>query len=269
MGLNEFFATHPVFTTAELADYQRDNGSRSRWTRKALLAHHRKHGHLLLVQRGLYAVVPPGATPETCPVDPYLVAAKLRDDAVLAYHTALELHGKAHSVFNEFFFLSHTPPHQPTAFRSHRFRGVLFPKALRDAGEEEHGVMVVDRSGVDVRVTRLERTLVDVLDRPDLSGGWEEAWRSLESVEYFDLDEVVGYALLLGNATTTAKAGYFLDQHRERLMVTEAHLDPLRKHLPKQPHYLERGRRSEGRLVSEWNLVVPVHVAERAWEEMP
>jgi hypothetical protein len=44
--------------------------------------------------------------------------------------------------------------------------------------------------------------LVDVLDRPDLSGGWEEIWRSLETIEYFDLDEIVAYARLLDNATT-------------------------------------------------------------------
>lgn len=268
MGLQEFFATHPVFTTAELDAYRGEDGASSRWTRKALLAYHRRQGHLLLLRRGLYAVVPPGATPETVAVDPYLVASKLREDAVLAYHTALDLHGKAHSTFSEFFFLSHTPPRQSLAFRSYRFRGVLFPKSLRAAGEEECGVTMVDRSGVDVKVTCLERTLVDLLDRPELGGGWEEVWRSLESVEYFDLDEVVTYTLLLGNATTTAKIGYFLDQNREALMVTDAHLERLSKHIPKQPHYLERGRRVEGRLVHEWNLIVPRQVAERTWEEV-
>jgi hypothetical protein len=49
---------------------------------------------------------------------------------------------------------------------------------------------------MELRVAGLERTLVDVLDRPDLSGSWEEIWRSLESVEFFDLDKVVEYALL-------------------------------------------------------------------------
>ena len=66
--------------------------------------------------------------------------------------------------------------------------------------------------------------MVDVLNRPDLSGGWEEIWRSLESVEFFDFDKVVEYALLLGNATTAAKVGLFLEQHREPLMVEEKHL---------------------------------------------
>ena len=265
MGLKEFFASHPVFTTQDLAKYRSENGSESRWTRKALLAHHRKQGHLVLVRRGLYAVVPSGADPEAYAVDQYLLASKMTDDAVIAYHTALELYGKAYAVFEEFFYLSRKPA-QPVTFRSQRFRGVLFPKALRDKGKEEYGVKAVDRSGVDIRVTSLERTLVDVLDRPDLGGGWEEIWRSLELVEFFDLDTVVEYALMLDNATTTAKVGYFLDQHREQLMVEDAHLKPLKKRRPKQPHYMERNGRGEGRLVSEWNLVVPAYVAARAWE---
>ncbi len=42
-----------------------------------------------------------------------------------------------------------------------------------------------------MRVASLERTLVDVLNRPRYPGGWEEVWRSLESVAFFDLDRVV------------------------------------------------------------------------------
>ena len=43
------------------------------------------------------------------------------------------------------------------------------------------GVESHHRHDVDVRVTGYERTLVNVLDRPDLTGSWEEIWRSLES----------------------------------------------------------------------------------------
>jgi predicted transcriptional regulator of viral defense system len=121
---------------------------------------------------------------------------------------------------------------------------------------------------MEVRVTSLERTLVDVLNRPDLSGGWEEIWRSLESVEFFDLDKVVEYALLLGNATTAAKVGFFLEQHREPLMVEEKHLKSLHGLRPRQPHYLDRDKRKSGRLVSGWNLVVPREVFERTWAEV-
>ena len=72
-------------------------------------------------------------------------------------------------------------------------------------------------------MTTLERTLVDVLDMPRHGGGWEEIWHSLESVEFFDVDAVTDYALKLGSAVTVAKVGFFLEQHREELMLEESH----------------------------------------------
>ena len=79
---------------------------------------------------------------------------------------------------------------------------------------------------------------------------------------------MVEHALLLKSAMTAAKVGFFLEQHRDALMVEEAHLDRLRKHVPKQPCYLERSRRESGKLVASWNLIVPPAILERAWEEV-
>jgi len=267
MKHEEFFRKHPVFTGEEMADYLASCGEVGSRTKEALLAYYKKTGRVVSVRRGLYAVVPPGANPASYPVDPFLVAAKLTKDAVLSYHTALEFHGHAYSVHEHFVYAA-SRPLSPFTFRSHVFRGVRFPESLRRASQENFGVVTMDRSGMEVRVTSLERTLVDVLNRPDLSGGWEEIWRSLESVEFFDLDKVVEYALLLGNATTAAKVGFFLEQHRELLMVDEKHLKSLHVLRPRQPHYLDRDKRRSGRLVSGWNLVIPIEVLERSWEEV-
>ena len=191
----------------------------------------------------------------------------MTDDAVLAYHTALEFYGKAYSVYEHFFYLTgHSP--RPVTFRSSSFRSVLFPKTLRVKNQQRFGVSEADRAGLGVRVTGLERTLVDVLDRPDLAGSWEEIWRSLESVEFFDLDKVIEYVLLLENATTAARVGFFLEQHRETLMVEDVHFKALQKLRPRQPHYFDRTRRKEGRLVKQWNLVVPSAVMTRSWAEV-
>jgi predicted transcriptional regulator of viral defense system len=267
LKLAKFFSNHPVFTMEEFEKFMVEQGSGNQWTRKALLAHHRKQGRILRIRRGLYAVVPPGVEPHKSPLDPYMIAAKMTNDAVLAYHTALELYGKAYSSYEHFFFLTKRKS-LPLTFLSYQFRCVLFPKILRVKQQENFGVKLGERAGLSVRVTSLERTLVDVLDRPDLGGGWEEIWRSLESIEFFDLDQVVEYALLLENSTTVAKVGFFLDQHRETLMVDEAHLKPLRKLRPQKPHYMVRSHRSHGRLVKDWNLVVPPEVLEKTWAEV-
>lgn len=265
--IRQFFATRPVFTREELAEFLAAGGERNSRTTDSLLAYHTRMGHLLRIRRGLYGSVPAGADPTTYPVDPYLVAAKTSDDAVLAYHTALEFHGKACSIHQRFVYLTCRAA-RPLTFRGHNFRGVPFPKALRDRRQEFFGVQKADRGGLVVRVTGFERTLVDVLDRSELGGGWEEVWRSLERVEFFDLDRVVDYALLLGNATTTAKVGFFLEQNQETLMVEDRHLERLQAGRPQRPHYLERRSRRPHLLVPRWNLLVPQDLFERSWGEV-
>lgn len=263
----EFFRKHPVFTTDELAAHLASRGSLGTRTREALLAYHVRAGRLVRVRRGLYAVVPPGADAGSFPVDPYLVASRLTPDAVLSHHTALESHGRAYSAWEHFTYLA-ARPSSPLTFRSNVFRGTRFPEALIRTCSTTHGAVTVERAGLPVRVTSLERTLVDVLDRPRHSGGWEEIWRSLESVEFFDIQEVVDYVLLLQNATTAAKVGFYLEQHSESLMVEWVHLEELRRHRPRQPHYLDGARDGRGRLSAGWNLVVPREVMDRAWEEV-
>ena len=142
------------------------------------------------------------------------------------------------------------------------------PRALREKDAAGVQVTTVERAGLDLKVTTLERTLVDVLDRPDLGGGWEEIWRSLEAVGFFDLDAVVEYALLLDNSTTTAKVGFFLEQHRELLAAQDHHLQPLRAHIPRQPHYVDRQEKGENVFLRGWNLVVPMALVERQWQEV-
>jgi predicted transcriptional regulator of viral defense system len=265
--LTRFLSQHEVFTVEELNDFLSKEGSGKPNTRKSLLTYYRKKGRIVSIRRGLYAVVPFGSSPDSCPVDMYLVAAKMTGDAVLGYHTALEFHGKAYSVYNRLHYLS-SKRSLPVIFRNYEFIRASVPQPLLVKGREMFGVLRQKRSGAVLRVTGLERTLVDVLDRPDLTGSWEEIWRSLESVEFFDIEQVIEYVLLLENSTTAAKVGFFLNQHREELMLDDVHLKPLQQLRPRQPHYLKRGRRRGGRWVKKWNLMVPEEILNQSWGEV-
>ena len=130
------------------------------------------------------------------------------------------------------------------------------------------GHTYAERAGLTVRVTSLERTLVDVVHRPDLAGGWEEVWRSVGSIEFLDLDRIVAHALEPDNATTIAKLGFVISQHRDTWTITDRQLQPLRDRRPRRPHYLDRSRREPGHLLKDWNLVVPFDVLDDVWEEV-
>src|SRR5690606_7045762 len=101
---------------------------------------------LVRVRRSLYAVVPPGASAESYPVDPFLLASRMTKDAVLAYHTAMDFHGKAYSVYERFTYLS-AAPERPVRFRSRQFKGVHFPRALSPQVAASFDVVKADRAG--------------------------------------------------------------------------------------------------------------------------
>jgi predicted transcriptional regulator of viral defense system len=265
-GLNEFFSQHAVFTTEELDSFLHSRKSFNLNTRKSLLVYYCKKGRIINIRRGLYATIPYGEDPLSYPVDPYLLAAKMAKDAVLAYSTALQFHGKAHSIHNRFLYVSSKKP-LPLKFQKYEIRGILTPSSLRAKGNEMFGVIFLRRSGVELKVTNLERTFVDVLDRPDISGSWEEIWRSLESIEFFDLDHVIYYVLLLENRTTVAKVGFFLERHKDALMVEEKYFEKLKELSPRKPHYLSRNRRKDCHLVKDWNLMVPFEILNKSWEQ--
>ncbi len=262
----DYFAANPIFRFEDFAAAHRDGEARKHTASQAVLRQHLRAGHLLHVRRGLYAVVPRGTLQQHLHIDPFLLASRLAPDAVIAYHAALQVHGRAHSLSRRLTYLTTTRA-KPFEFRGSEFVPVPVPPSLRRLEDLGGGIVEVRRSGLLVRVTTLERSLVDVLHSPRHGGGWEEIWRSLESVEFVDVDAVSDYALKLGSAVTVARVGFFLEQHREELMLEERHLARLEEHAPSQPTYLDR-RRESGKLLRRWNLVVPERVLNRAWAEV-
>ena len=266
MALPDFFPLHPVFTRETLVNHlaSAPGGAPRPGTVRALLRYHQGTGRILAVRRGLYATVAPGSTPATTPVDAYLVGALGCPQGVLGYHAALALHGLAHSTFEAIQILV-PRPQRPWTFRGVQYRPVQPREALGDAAMTL-GVETMDRMGVDLPVTTEARTLVDVLDRPDLAGGWEEVWRSLEGLRLVDEAGILSYVTRLDNATTSALVGYFLEQHQETLSVQEATLQALEVLRPRGKHYLDR--KVGGRLATRWNLIVPDTIWNRTWEEL-
>ncbi len=251
----DFVRRHPVFTHAEFVAAHLADGDRSRRTSDSLLAGYVRSGRVVRVRRGLYASVPESTPAEDHVVDPFLLATKLTDDAVVALHAALQFHGKSATLWNRYHYLTREHVRR-FRFGEAEFVPVRVPASLWSSDGQVEGVATVRHAGGVVCVTTLERTLVDVLDAPDKAGGWDEILRSLGLVEYFDLDVVVEHAVRRDSALTAARVGLVLESWRERWMVEESHLEPLRRRAPGQPRYLDPSRES-GRLVARWNLVVP------------
>lgn len=247
-----FFRTHPVFTLSQFRSLVGGRATAS--TTQARVKYHLNRGRLKLVEKGVYAVVPPGVGAQQFVPDRFLVAAALRDDAVLAYHSALELLGYAHSAYRDAFYLT-TRRRKDLVLAGGRIRSLLHPKRLREKGEEGYGVETRERLGVKIRATGPERTLIDCLAAPRYAGGLEEVFQSADGIPAFDLDRLWGYLERLGQRRLFAAVGFFLEREAARLFVPPDFLDRLARERPHSPMYLDRGKRG-GRLLSRWNLIV-------------
>ncbi len=260
--LDEFFAQHPVFHYEELLAFLRQGKTYKETTLKSLLRYHVQKGHIARIRRGYYAVID-SAKNHSLP-DSILIAGRATQRSLIAYHSALAFHGIAYSMLNTVFFISESSC-QPFRFHQITYQPIS-PPTILSQGNMSTETKSYDRLGLTIHVTTIERTLVDCLDKAKYSGGFEEIWQAAHLIEFIDAERMVNYALLLNNATTIAKLGFFLEQHQAHFEIDERLLSALENRKPKGTHYLLK-ESQENCYIRRWNLMVPLAIKNRIWEE--
>ncbi len=252
-----------VVTSDELGEWaEKELGKDYKYLYTKYITRLLAQGKLVRVTRGIYAArnlfpTSPYDDPDA-PPNKYLVGSKIRGRYYLGYHTALELHGCAYSVYYETHVVTldkdkfKTFVHGPEAFRS-----VL----TKDIETEVVEVRVLDQT---VRVSSPSRTLVECIRRWDVCGGLEEVLKSLDGLEGVTpegLDAAMGiydYEIL------RRSVGFFLE-----FMIAESpyyghipleYINSLRERIGNTPSYYIKGESSI--LDARWNLYVPDYLDE-------
>lgn len=265
MSFEAFFKKNPIFHYRDLVAYLQSLGKVNQNTVRAALQYHLVKKHIARVRRGYYLVTNdymPGIDVES---DYLLIAGRMTNDSIICYHSAMEFHSLAYSVYSLIYFSSN----EHVGYLScdyGNYQQINHPVKLKPDNIFLEA-KPYDRSGMSIYVTTIERTLVDCLHRPELSGGWEEVWRSFESIQFLDIGRIENYAIKLGNATTIAKVGFFLEEHREQFSVTEKQLIKLAQYKPKSRHYMKKPYKGEIKNLQRWNLIVPLYIINKDWEE--
>ena len=171
----------------------------------------RDEGLVVAVRPDLYAVVNRGRDPERFQPMSDLVATKMAPDAVVSHHSALDYWGISYSMwFDEVY--SATNPAPSMVYGAMYYRGVRFPERLVESGNQHFAVAEESYAGGTVRVTTMERTLVDLLANPDFGGSWDEIWQSVARADSIDVETVAAYCEMVdGGAALRAKVGFLLD----------------------------------------------------------
>ncbi len=249
VSLTQYAQSSPLFTLEELGDrYNKKSQSR---TVRNMLYRLKRQGRVRQLTKGVYA----GAL-ATASVNRYSVPSKLRKDAVVAFHSALEFHGVANQVFQTVYYLS-VRPRRDVAFDGVTYHSVAPPRQLLRAHRFD---FQVELSRDKVRVTGRERSIVDCLAFLEYSGGADELDRSLAMFPSFGFEAALEYLKLLRMPWLYARLGFLLDRHAEKLFFRGKSRDDFLRRLPRGVAYLER-KRPGNRWVPTWNLMVPETLA--------
>jgi predicted transcriptional regulator of viral defense system len=213
-------------------------------TAKSLLAAGIKNKTICRVKMNLYAVTDLATL--RCAANKYEIASHISDNGYVAYHSAMEYHGHGHQLFNEVSVIT------PYAFRAFEFEGLTY---IRRQPTISEGVMTPLMNSM-VRVTDLERTIVDCIDRMKYAGGLEELLNNLSSIAYVDESRLVHYLSAYQKASLYQKTGFLLSLFKTQLRLSPSFFRQCKSHIGKSTRYLNDP--AENTIYdADWHLCVP------------
>lgn len=237
----DFISQRAVFRGEEVEAWYEEvqrGGANSSARARDLLAWHVRKGKLRIIRRGVYAHA-------NC-FDQWLIGSRLRRDAVLAFDAALTLRELAVETYRVSFFTQ--VQMQSFCFCETEYRAVLVKHPPTE-------VEIVERAGLPVRVTSLERTFVDCAERLELAPELPALVEAFKRAERLDLDVLLELALRRNSRLLISRLAFFLlASGRALAPSTQLFLE---QHGLQRPDYFLRSIRQKGdRIISRWNLII-------------
>lgn len=210
-----------------------------------------QEGVLIRSRRGLYVVAERGER-EAFLKDPIeAIHALLGKEIVFGYGTALFLHGLSrYGRLSEYYVLS------PRDAKPKRIGDVLV-RFIKSPLGDTVGVNQQRFGRSTIRVTDIERTLIDCIHRSKYAQGWENVVQAWHRVKRVNSRRLIEYAKSFGIPLLVARVGIVLEYFREPWKVRNEDIDSLLPYIPRHPVKFERGL--NGTLNRKWNVYVPGH----------
>jgi len=180
------------------------------------------------------------------------IASKISKDSFVSYHSALEYHGIANQVFSDVIVCS------STRFNNFEFEDIEYTnKVIKNHIE----VMSIVAAGV--RVSSLERTIIDCIDNINLAGGIEEVLNALEQIKVLNEIKLLEILESYNQILLYQKVGFILEQFKEQLNLSENFFNVCKNKLTNQIKYFLEDEYKEIEFNSTWKLMAPKNLKSR------
>ena len=134
---------------------------------------------------------------------------------------------------------------------------------------EYEGVMVKNYHGVNfiekanVRVSSLERTIIDCIDNINLAGGIEEVLNALEQVSKINESKLLAALSSYNNIFLYQKTGYILEHFKASMNLSDSFFIECENKVNNTVKYFLQDEYSNIKYNSKWKLMSPVNLLSR------
>ena len=237
----------PVFTAGYVNQYY-ENVESTRSALKRLM----NQKMIMKIRNNLYTCV----SGETgAPVaSRFQIACMITESAYISHHTAIEYHGMSNQVFYDVYVSS------KTRFHDFEFDGYKYKYV---SAKTRTGIENVQYSG-GIRVTDLEKTLVDSVKDMDKISGIEEVIAFIQSIQKLNEQKLLQYLAEYQNQFLYQKIGYLLESYNMETGLTEDFYKACQEHIGKSKRYLSK-EIYQGKYNEKWKMVVSANT--KAYEK--
>lgn len=209
-----------------------------------------KRGTYVKIRNNLYALIDPSTN------DIYStrfeIASNITNTSFICYHSALEYYGIANQVFNDITVGT------LTKFNNFTFNDIEFHyKSSKNIDFVDYVVRE------EIRVTSLERTIIDCIDDINLSGGVEEVLNALEQIKYLNEGKLLEILMIYNKMFLYQKVGYLFEIYNFQLKLSNNFFDTCKSNLTSKVNYFLKDEFDNLYLNRDWNLFVPQNIRSR------
>ena len=211
-----------------------------------------KNGVIKKIHNGLYVTVD---SMKNINATKYEIACKISDSSFLCYHSALEYYGLANQVFNELVVGS------KTRFNQFEFEGITY-FCKHTNNQFEINNLINEK----IKVTSIERTLIDCIDDIDLAGGIEEVLNALENIKGLSENKLMSVLVNYNKVILYQKVGYIFEQYNDHLNLSASFFDYLQEHLTNQVKYFLNDDYDNVEYNAKWKVIAPSNLRNKLRE---
>lgn len=210
----------------------------------SLIKEYKRKGYIESVRRNLFVAV--SMETKRAVANRYRIASSILGSNYVSHHSAFEYYGCANQVFYE-VYVSGEGRFASFEYDDLTFRYVA-PRIVLGVVQKEDGV----------RVTDMERTVLDSINDFEKIGGLEELLRCFELIAYVDENKLLQYLEAYDKQVLYQKTGYILEHLKKQLRLSDNFFALCESKRKGSVRYLYHGVEHEPNTFSNrWNLVVP------------